>query len=606
MCGIIGINGIKSTKSRLIDALHRLEYRGYDSAGIACIQKDKLTVVKEKGKVSDLEKKTAAQSCDGHIGIAHTRWATHGEVSKKNAHPHATKNVAVVHNGIIENYQSLKKDLVKKYQIKFETDTDTEVILKYLDLFISEGLSLLDAGKKTMKLLKGSFSVIAMSTKQPDAFLLMRNGTPLGIGRSKEESFIGSDSYSISPFSNNITFLEDGDIAMVWAKSFKIYDNTFSEVTRKRHKIDSSNQSYTKGEHEHYMYKEMLEEPEIAKNVINNYIKNNKIEMDLSKINFGKIDKIILVACGTSFYAALTAKYWLESLSQIETYVEIASEYRSKSTYFTNKKTLLIFISQSGETADTLESLKKSKKYKNKIISITNIISSAIAREADQHFPIYAGPEIGVASTKAYINQLIVLALITLRIAEVKNIIGTQKIEFYINSLSKLPKQLAKIVKKEKEYIQIAKQIKKANSVLFIGRNHNFPTALEGALKLKELSYIHAEGIAAGELKHGSIALIDENTPLFAIAPKDEFFDKIVSNIQSVAARKGQIFLLSNKDGCDQLKGIVKNYIEIDNTDLITSSICYVIPLQFIAYHTALLKGNNVDQPRNLAKSVTV
>lgn len=608
MCGIIGINGQKNTQqARLIQALRRLEYRGYDSTGIACLDNNNLEIVKCAGKVAKLEEKLKSHLCEGKIGIAHTRWATHGKVNERNSHPHFTKNLALVHNGIIENYEALKSYLISKHNISFSTETDSEVIVKYLDLYISKGYSLLEAAQKIADKLEGSYAVIAISNKEPDILLAMRSGTPLGIGCTKDESFIGSDAYSIAPFCNNITFLKDGDIAVIKKGNFILYDNQKNIVNRKKHLIETDSHIHSKGNSEYFMHKEILEEPKACNDVLNSYIKNGKIDINFeNKIDISKINKIIIIACGTSFYAALTAKYWFENIAKIETIVEIASEFRMKQNFFINSKTITIFVSQSGETADTLESLKIVKNKRAKIISITNVEQSAIAREANTHFPILAGPEIGVASTKAYINQLLVLAILSLKFALINSSYPEDKIKDFINSLISLPKKIKKIFKDEVLYKEIAEELKNYKSVLFIGRMNNYPIALEGALKLKELTYIHAEGIAGGELKHGPIALIDEKIPLFAIAPQDESFNKIVSNIQSVAARKGKIILLSNKKGAEFLHNISYKNIIIDDTNIYTTPICYVVPLQLIAYHTCLAKGFNVDQPRNLAKSVTV
>lgn len=607
MCGIIGINGIHNTQERLVFALKRLEYRGYDSAGVGCLDGRNLQVVKCCGKVSDLEAKLQHKECEGKIGIAHTRWATHGKVTENNAHPHFTRNVAIVHNGIIENFAELKKELVAENNVTFQTNTDSEVIAKLFDWYISKGFSLLQAAIKINSKLLGSYAVIAISETEPGVLLAMCSGTPLTIGCSVEESFVGSDAYSIAPFVNNATFLKDDDIAVVGKGSFTLYDKNGLEVKRKKYSIDTDANTHSKGNAKYFMHKEIHEEPRVVRNVLDLYVKNRQIDIRFPKdFNVSGVKKITIIACGTSYYAALTAKYWLENVSLIETNVELASEFRTRKKIFVDKNTLGIFISQSGETADTLEALKILKTYGVKIISLTNVEHSAIAREADIHLPIFAGPEIGVASTKAYINQLVVLALISIQLAYTRESCSKPQLDSYINSITRVDNKIKLLLQHENHYKQLAIKVSSATSALFIGRSYNLPIALEGALKLKELSYIHAEGLAGGELKHGPIALIDEEVPLFAIAPKDETFTKMASNIQSVAARKGQVILLSNKQGAKELQDIIAEEIIIEDTDIFTTPICYVVPLQLIAYHAALFKGLNVDQPRNLAKSVTV
>lgn len=607
MCGIVGINGKTLIQKRLIEGLKRLEYRGYDSTGISCINDRNLCTVKTIGKVSELEKKIKQSKCNGLIGIAHTRWATHGEVSDNNAHPHFTESVSLVHNGIINNFDELKKLFTSTYKIKFHTDTDSEVIVKIIDYYLNTGFTPIQAIQKTVSHLHGAYAVLAIFKDSPDQIIAFKNGAPLGVGCQNGETFVASDSYTISKFAKNITFLEDDDIAIINRGHFEILNRNGEITSRKAHKIDLNQAKYSKGPFKFFMHKEIYEEPSASDRVIKNYIKNNQIIIDFtSLINVSRIDQIIIIACGTSYYAALSAKMWFEAISKIKTNIEIASEFRTKEDFLYGSNAIYIFISQSGETADTLAALRLTKQHGFKTISITNVAHSALSREADLHFSIFAGQEIGVASTKAFINQLITLALISLKLAEIKHTITNDTFKLYIQSITNIPGRIAEIINHEGQYIEIARKIKNSKSALFIGRSVSLAVALEGALKLKELSYIHAEGIAAGELKHGPIALVDNKLPVFALAPFDNNFERIASNIQSVAARKGKIYMISNQQGIDSLKNICDNFIVINDTNIFTTPIFYTVPLQLISYHAALLKGLNVDQPRNLAKSVTV
>ncbi len=606
MCGIIGINGTKQTASRLILALERLEYRGYDSSGVACLDENKVEIIKAVGKVSKLKEKLIEAEPKGTIGIAHTRWATHGHVTEVNAHPHYSKNFALAHNGVIENHMELR-DFLTKEGFTFKTETDSEVIVQLIEYFYQKEKDIVTAINKTRKMLIGSFAVIAICKEDKENIYAMRFGTPLGIGVKDNESFVGSDAYSISPFCDNITFMEDGDYAKISKGSFILYDKNSKIVHRQKHNIDLHENNHSKGDFEHFMLKEIHEEPSVSHRVFENYVRDNKIAINLDKIiSSSDIEHINLIACGTSYYAAMTAKFWFEEIANIRTSVELASEFRTRENFFVDEKTLNIFISQSGETADTLESLKILLKHQTPTMAITNAEQSAIARLADINLPILAGAEIGVASTKAYINQLAVLALLSLKIAKDNNRLTKEIFDRYLLDLTSVPKKIAKIIENKKTYINLATEIKDSKSILFIGRANCYPTALEGALKLKELSYIHAEGIAGGELKHGPIALIDKDMIIISIAPHDQNFPKIASNLQTVYARKGKIILLSDQKGINELGDISEFSIEVDKTDTYSAPFCYAIPLQLIAYYTSLAKGLNVDQPRNLAKSVTV
>lgn len=608
MCGVIGINSHSNVSERLLQSLERLEYRGYDSAGISFLSGKRINTIKASGKVSDLKKLVLAQTDDGTIGIAHTRWATHGKPCEENAHPHSNGEVSIIHNGIIENYKEIKAMLIAK-GASFYSDTDSEVILQLLQLYISFGTSPLDAVKQTVKQLKGAFAVIAVFASNPDLMIATRRHSPVAVGLGKGESFIGSDAYAISPFVDAVTYLEDDDIAVCERDKITIFDAADREVNRKSIAVNKEAGSYDKGGFKYYMQKEIFEQPISSRETINKYIKDGQIALNLGPIEPAQIRKIYIIACGTSLFAGQLAKYWLQDLAKLEVEIEIASEFKHRELA-PLEGSVGIFISQSGETADTISALRFFKGKGRTTIGIVNNEQSTIARETDLCLPIQAGQEIGVASTKAFTSQVIVLALLTLRLALENKSLSPEALQLYIDKLLEVPGRVAELLNHDLEFQKLSKLIASSSSLLYIGRGVSYPIALEGALKIKELSYIHAEAIAAGELKHGSIALVDEKLFVIAIAPQDKLFLKTMSNVQSVAARGGKIILFSNAYGCKAAEGLCKETITInheeDEYSNFIAPLLYVIPLQLLAYHTALLRGNNVDQPRNLAKSVTV
>jgi glucosamine--fructose-6-phosphate aminotransferase (isomerizing) len=604
MCGIIGINSYTNVAQKLVEGLKKLEYRGYDSSGIACIKNNAICTVKSSGKISLLENKLANTSCDGQIGIAHTRWATHGEANLKNAHPHSTDKVSIVHNGIIENYDTLKNLLMEEGVI-FSSDTDSEVILHLINKYILLGNTPFEATATALKQLKGAFAILAIFTDYPDTMIATKQSAPIAISKTKEGTFVGSDAYSLASFTDYVIYLENGDIAVLKKDNINIFDLYGNRVNRNEVKLDKTITDYNKGHFKHYMLKEIYEQPIISKNILDSYLKNNDIAIPKMPFDLKTIKRIYIIACGTSYFSGLVAKYWFQEIANIPTEVEIASEFRCR-TLPLEKDSLAIFISQSGETADTVASLSLAKQFKCHTLSIVNATQSTLARESDFYLPIHAGIEIGVASTKAFTAQLITLACLALNFAKSHNRIKKDKLEEYCQALLELPGRIAEALNHEEEIKDIAKQIKDSQSVIYIGRGTSYAIALEGALKLKEISYIHAEGVAAGELKHGSIALIDENIHTIAIAPHNSLFEKTMSNIQSIAARKGKIILLSDHQGYEALKDICTKTIIINHCLDFIAPIVYTVLLQLLAYHVADYKNLDIDQPRNLAKSVTV
>jgi len=608
MCSVIGINSNRNVSERLLKGLAKLEYRGYDSAGISFLNDGAIKTIKACGKVNDLKKLVSAQENDGIIGIAHTRWATHGKVSEQNAHPHSNGEVSLIHNGIIENYREIKAALEAK-GVLFYSETDSEVIMQLLNMYIKLGTTPVEAVRETLKQLKGAFAILAIFSRYPDIMLASRRHSPIAVGMGKGESFIGSDAYSISEFVDSVIYLEDEDIAVCTTDKITIFDQSGKEVERKSIQVSKEACDYTKGRFQHYMQKEIFEQPFSSRETLSRYTKNNEINLDLGSIKPDQIKKIYIIACGTSLFAGQVAKYWLAEIAKIEAEVEIASEFRYRELEPLDGS-IGIFISQSGETADTIGALRFFKGAGRFTIAIVNNDQSTIARETDLCLPIYAGQETGVASTKAFTSQVIVLAAFVLKFAVERKSLPTGTAALYLEKLLEVPGRISELLNHDAEFQQLSQLISSSTSLLYIGRGTSYPIALEGALKIKELSYIHAEAIAAGELKHGSIALIDENSFVIAIAPQDRLFQKTISNIQSVAARGGKIILLSNEYGCDFAKDLCTKTITInaeeDEFSNFITPLLYAIPLQLLAYHTAVIRGNNVDQPRNLAKSVTV
>ncbi len=604
MCGIIGIASNKPVSINIINSLKKLEYRGYDSAGIATLKNNFINEKKCSGRVDELEKILFKSPSDGNIGIGHVRWATHGVPSILNAHPHSSENVSVVHNGIIENSDELKRELESK-GIKFKSQTDTEVIT----LLITEALNNnnpLESVFETLNKLKGSFALGILFKDFSDIIIGARRGSPLAVGYSNNENYLGSDSYALKSMTNKISYLDDGELCVLSKSEVSFYDDKKNKINKKIHIVSDEENIADKGDYKNFMSKEIFEQPITAKKCVNEYIDSLKKDINIYNfpINPKDIKKIILIGCGTAYHSCLVAKYWLEELTNIDVEIDIASEFRYRNLKFNNKN-LYIFISQSGETADTAAALDICKKNNVKTCAIVNVIESTIARNADWVLPIHAGPEIGVASTKAFLGQLIVLYILILKLSSKRNEINQTTYNQNIENLKKLPEFLKKTLELETNIQLLAKEFLDAKGSMFLGRGSSFPIALEGALKLKELSYLHAEGYPAGEMKHGPLALIEEGLPVIVIAPKDKYFEKTLSNMQEVIARGGKIvFITDNKK--ESLSENIRFGLRVPHIDDLLSPILLTIPLQLLAYHVALLKNCDIDKPRNLAKSVTV
>ena len=604
MCGIIGIASNKSVSSNIIQSLKKLEYRGYDSAGIATIKNGYIDEKKCTGRVDNLEKILFKNPSDGFLGIGHVRWATHGIPNQVNAHPHSSEEVSVVHNGIIENSNELKKNLEKK-GYKFKSQTDTEVITFLLTDFLKD-FDLIDAINKTLEKLNGSFALGIIFKKHNNIVAGARRGSPLAVGYGPEENYLGSDSYALKSMTNKITYLEDGEVCVLTKDKIEFYNSKNKKLNKKI--LTLSNDKYTaeKGDYKNFMSKEINEQNITAKTCIKEYV--DHLRKDINLYNFPikpeEIKKIVLIGCGTAYHSCVTARYWFEEFTDIPIEIDIASEFRYRKIRFNNKN-LYVFISQSGETADTFAALDLCKKNNAKTCSIVNVVESSIARSSDFVLPIHAGPEIGVASTKAFIGQMLVLYILAIKISEIRNEITKTDFAKKIQELIKLPELIKKTLKCQDQIQIIAKDFLKAKGAMFLGRGLSFPIALEGALKLKELSYLHAEGYPAGEMKHGPLALIEEGLPVVILAPKDRYFEKTISNMQEVIARGGKVILISNENN-DIISENVRFTLEIPKTDDYLMPFLMTIPLQLLAYHVASLKNCDIDKPRNLAKSVTV
>jgi len=606
MCGIVGIIGKKEVTPFLIDGLRRLEYRGYDSAGIATLHDGKIQCSRAEGKLKSLESELSRKPLQGTLGIGHTRWATHGIPNAINAHPHVTDKVGVIHNGIIENFIELREEM-QNLGYKFTTQTDTEVIPIIITHYLNEGKNPHDAVSQTLKRLEGAFALGIIFAENEDLLIAARRGSPLALGYGDGEMFIASDAYALAPLTSKISYLKDGDWAEITRKNVTIYDENDNQVTREIRPTNLSGATIGKGNYDHFMLKEIYEQPGVIGETLNSFYNPVTSSIQLPDLPFDikKTSKVTIIACGTSFYAGTVAKYWLENIAKIPTEVEIASEFRY-SNKLLPKDGVALFISQSGETADTLAALRYAKANGQNIVSIVNAQESSMERESDLVLHTLAGPEIGVASTKAFTTQLVALACFTIAAADMRGAIGKSEIARLSHSLSEVPSRAVEVLNHDEALKELAREVAKASDVIYIGRGTSYPIALEGALKLKEISYIHAEGIAAGELKHGPIALIDETVPVIVIAPYDDLFDKTASNVQEVAARGGRVIFLSDYDGMKRLKNISSETIELPKVDSFVAPILYAIPIQLLAYHTAVIKGTDVDQPRNLAKSVTV
>lgn len=608
MCGIIGIIGKDDVAPRLVDGLSRLEYRGYDSAGIATIANGHVDRRRAEGKLINLSEKLKGEPLAGHIGIGHTRWATHGGPTERNAHPHATDRVAVVHNGIIENYAALKAEL-EQHQCRFETDTDTEVVVHLVTHNLKQGMAPVDAANAAFDRLEGAYALAVIFANENNLMVGVRQGTPLAVGYGDGEMYVASDSYALAPLTRKISFLEDGDRIRVTREGVVIYNNKGAEVSRPVRITAQSGATTGKGEYRHFMLKEIFEQPTVIGDTLNSFINPATRQITLPPeitSALSKASRITLVACGTAFYACMVAKYWFEQVARIPCEIDVASEFRYREAPMPEGG-VAIFVSQSGETLDTLEALRYCKRQGQKILSIVNTIESTIERESDLVLHTLAGPEIGVASTKAYTTQLTTLACLVLAVAAEKKTQDAGELANMAEALRHLPSLVNAVLKDAIRPIEkLSSEIAEARDVLYLGRGLMYPIALEGALKLKEVSYIHAEGYAAGEMKHGPIALIDQDVPVVVIAPNDHLFEKTASNVQETMARGGQVLLFSDKSGMDKLKDKCRWTVEMPDAHSFITPILYVVPAQLLAYYVAVSKGTDVDQPRNLAKSVTV
>lgn len=607
MCGIVGIVGVKPVAERLVDALKRLEYRGYDSAGVATIHDNKLDRRRAEGKLFNLETKLAGDPLPGLIGIAHTRWATHGVPNETNAHPHFVDGIAVVHNGIIENFSEIKEELIAD-GAHFVTQTDTEVVAQLLAKYRRQGHGRREAMHEMLRHVTGAYALAVIFEDDPSTIMAARSGPPLAIGYGDGEMFLGSDAIALSPFTNRIAYLHDGDWAILGRDSARIFDLDGNPVERPIQISSASAYMIDKGNHRHFMEKEIYEQPEVISHALSHYVDfaEQKVRPVDAGIDFANLRGLAISACGTAYLAGLVGKYWFERYARLPVEIDVASEFRYREMPLSSDQAAL-FISQSGETADTLASLRYCKDNGLKIGAVVNVKESTIAREADAVFPILAGPEIGVASTKAFTCQLAVLASLAVAAGRARGTLSEAEEKQLVHSLIEMPRIMSKLINAVQPQIEaLSRDLSKFKDVLYLGRGTSYPLALEGALKLKEISYIHAEGYAAGELKHGPIALIDENMPVIVIAPFDRFFEKTVSNMQEVAARGGRIIFITDEKGAAASKLETMATIVLPVVAEILSPMIYSIPIQLLAYHTAVFMGTDVDQPRNLAKSVTV
>jgi glucosamine--fructose-6-phosphate aminotransferase (isomerizing) len=605
MCGIVGVLGRGPVAGQLVDALKRLEYRGYDSAGVATVENGKLGRRRAEGKLRNLEARLKSAPLLGETGIGHTRWATHGKPTEANAHPHMTDDVSVVHNGIIENFRELKEGLLAE-GAAFTSDTDTEVIAHLITREIRAGNDPVRAVYHTLKRLEGAFAIAMIFRGYNDLMIVARQGSPLAIGYGQGEMFVGSDALALAPFTDEVAYLEDGDWAVLTREGVAIRDRDGKAVQRPVTKSLATALLVDKGNYRHFLAKEIHDQPEVVGHTLANTVdlSSSSVELPQLPFDFAKLGRLSISACGTAFYAGLVAKYWFERWARLPVDVEIASEFRYRQGGL-DPNVGALFISQSGETADTLASLRYCREQGQRTLSIVNVRESSLARESDGVLPTLAGPEIGVASTKAFTCQLTALACLAIAAGKARGHIGPSLEAELVQALAEVPRHMATVLRDETPYESLAHSLSRARDVLYLGRGQSYPIALEGALKLKEISYIHAEGYAAGEMKHGPIALIDEKMPVIVIAPRDDLYDKTVSNMQEVAARGGQIVLISDADpsstGCT-----VRTHLKVPALHHFVTPLVYAVPVQLIAYYTAVFMGTDVDQPRNLAKSVTV
>jgi glutamine---fructose-6-phosphate transaminase (isomerizing) len=607
MCGIVGILGREPVAGSLVDALKRLEYRGYDSAGVATLEEGQLACRRAEGKLRNLEARLASEPLSGTIGIGHTRWATHGRPTETNAHPHATDRLAVVHNGIIENFRELREELEKK-GAKFGSETDTEVVAHLVTEEMKNGRSPAEAVGVALPRLRGAFALAFLFKGEDDLLIGARKGSPLAIGYGEAEMFLGSDAIALAPFTDTISYLEDGDSAVLTRNGAEIRDAKGSKVERAVLRSSASAFLVDKGNYRHFMAKEIHEQPEVVGHTLAHYLdmaaERVRLPLDLP-FDWRALEGISISACGTSYYAGLVARYWFERFARLPVEIDVASEFRYREVPL-KAGGLAIFVSQSGETADTLATLRYAKEHRQHVLGIVNVPTSTIARESDAVMPTLAGPEICVASSKAFTCQLAVLACLAIAAGRARGVLTEQDERKLVHALIEVPRLMTEALALEPQIKHLARNLANTRNVLYLGRGTSFPLALEGALKLKEISYIHAEGYAAGELKHGPIALIDEKMPVIVIAPYDRVFEKTLSNMQEVAARRGKIILLTDPEGAREVHAEPLSKITLPTMPATVTPLVYAIPVQLIAYHTAVEMGTDVDQPRNLAKSVTV
>jgi len=605
MCGIIGINSNKPVSATIINSLKKLEYRGYDSAGIATLSSGLINEIKSEGRVDNLEKNSLVQSMEGTIGIGHVRWATHGSPNSINAHPHSSQNVSVVHNGIIENSTLLKKFLVSKGH-KFKSQTDTEVIVHLITEHLKTE-NIVNSIKKSLKALHGSFALGIIFKDQPDLIVGARRGSPLAVGYGPNENYLGSDSYALKSMTNKITYLNDGEFCIIKKDHVEFFNEDATKINKKVLELSSEEEKYDKGDYKHFMAKEIEEQPITLKNGIKEYIDTANNDISIYNIPWKKneINSITLIGCGTAYHSCLMAKYWFEELTSLDVNVDIASEFRYRKNRF-KKDSLYVFVSQSGETADTYAALDLCNKNGMKTCAVVNVIESSIARDSEFVLPIHCGTEIGVASTKAFLGQILILYILALKFGSLRNDLDKVKLSEKINDLKELPKLVDQTLLTDNKIQNVSSTFNEAKGSMFLGRGFSYPIALEGALKLKELSYVHAEGYPAGEMKHGPLALIEEGMPVVVLAPRDNYYKKTISNMQEVIARGAKVLLITNKSTDEIVSENIWETIEVESTNEDLLPFLLTIPLQKLAYYSALKKGFDIDKPRNLAKSVTV
>jgi glutamine---fructose-6-phosphate transaminase (isomerizing) len=605
MCGIVGILGSKPVAGELVDALRRLEYRGYDSAGVATVENGHLERRRAEGKLKNLAERLAHEPLQGRAGIGHTRWATHGAPNERNAHPHMTDKVSVVHNGIIENFREIR-DALRVEGADFSSETDTEVVAHLITSEMRKDGDAVAATGRALQRLRGAFALAIIFSGHDDLMIGAREGSPLAVGHGEGEMYLGSDAIALAPFTSQITYLEEGDWVVLHRGGADFRDRDGRKVERRSITSSASGFLVDKGNHKHFMHKEIHEQPEVISHTLTNYIDmtSGKVAFPDIGVDLATIPRVTISACGTAYLAGMVAKYWLERFARVPVEIDVASEMRYREAPMPEGGVAL-FVSQSGETADTLATLRYCKAQGQRILSVVNVRTSTIARESHAVLPTLAGPEIGVASTKAFTCQLATLACFALAIGRARGSITPEMERELVQALTEVPRHMVGLLREEQQYEEMAPWLSKAKDVLYLGRGTAYPMAMEGALKLKEISYIHAEGYAAGEMKHGPIALIDENVPVVVVAPDDDLFEKTVSNMQEVAARGGQIVLVSDANS-DKVGCRVATHLSVPSVHPFAAPLVYALPMQLIAYHTATFMGTDVDQPRNLAKSVTV